>query len=58
MDCETKNRHKGKMICPICDGIMVMFRMRYSDDSGWMFGYLCDCTAELRESTKKEKVSG
>lgn len=37
------------MYCPICGGKMIPQRIECSDKSGWMFGWGCNCTAELRD---------
>jgi hypothetical protein len=50
-------------VCPLCHAEMVPFRHELDDGSGWMFGWLCDCTAETRErldtmAKRKKKGKG
>ncbi len=41
---------KLTMYCPICGDKMIPERIECSDKSGWMFGWSCKCTAEMRDS--------
>ena len=37
------------LICPICNEKMVPSQIECEDGSGWMVGYLCGCTPEMRD---------
>lgn len=39
-------------ICPVCNEVMVPHRIERHDGSGWMFGWSCRCTAEMREGVE------
>lgn len=36
-------------VCPICRAEMVALRMENHDGSGWVYGWACQCNAEMRD---------
>ena len=37
------------MVCTICGYVLSAARFQCEDGSGWMYGWLCDCTLQERE---------
>jgi len=55
---EIRVDNQGAPVCPICGADMVPSRIISAGGSGTMYGWLCDCTAELRDAQTWREFKG